>query len=140
MVQKHLLMKKIKIAIPLIKNSGWIGGYNYILNLLHALEQIPKPKVEILIFTSKEIKNELSTKFPKFKFINISIFTPTGFLYGSTKFIGKYFGVYTFHELFLKFYGISVLAYSSPLSRMNLVATICWIPDFQHIYLDDFFS
>ena len=140
MVQKYSLMKKIKVAIPLVKNSGWLGGYNYIVNLLYALEQIPKPKIEILIFTSKEIKNQLSTKFPKFKFINISIFTPIGFLYGSTKFIGKYFGNYTFHELFLKSFGISVLAYSTPLSRMNLVATICWIPDFQHIYLDGFFS
>ena len=140
MVQEYLFMKKIKVAIPLVKNSGWLGGYNYIVNLLEALEQIPKPKIEILIFTSKEIKNQLSTKFPKFKFIDISVFTGIGFLYGFTRFIGKYFGSYIFHELFLRFFGISVLAYSSPLSRMNLVATICWIPDFQHIYLEEFFS
>ena len=140
MGQEYLFMKKIKVAIPLVKNSGWLGGYNYIVNLLEALEQIPKPKIEILIFTSKEIKNQLSTKFPKFKFIDISVFTAIGFLYGFTRFIGKYFGSYIFHELFLRFFGISVLAYSSPLSRMNLVATICWIPDFQHIYLEEFFS
>ena len=133
-------MKKLKVAIPLGKYSGWLGGYNYILNLLEALEQIPKPKIEILIFTSKEIKKELSNKFPKFKFIDISIFTPIGFLYWFTKLIGKYFGNYSFHEVLLKFLGISVLAYSSPLSKMNLVATICWIPDLQHIYLEEFFS
>ena len=43
-------MKKIKVAIPLIKNSGWLGGYNYVLNLLEAMEYIPTPKIEILIF------------------------------------------------------------------------------------------
>ena len=86
MVQEYLFMKKIKVAIPLVKNSGWLGGYNYIVNLLEALEQIPKPKIEILIFTSKEIKNQLSTKFPKFKFIDISVFTAIGFLYGFTRF------------------------------------------------------
>ena len=133
-------MKKIKVAIPLIKNSGWLGGYNYVLNLLEAMEYIPTPKIEILIFSSKEIKKELSARFPKYEFIDISILKPTGFLYCLTKFIGKYLGNYTFHELFLKFFGISVLAYSSPLSRMNLVASICWIPDFQHIYLSEFFS
>ena len=133
-------MKKIKVAIPLIKNSGWLGGYNYIVNLLEALEHTPKAKIEIFIFTSKEIKNELSAKFSKCNFIDISILKPTGFLYWFTKFIGKYFGNYTFHELFLKFFEISVLASSSPLSRMNLVASICWIPDFQHIYLNEFFS
>mgnify|MGYP007000191806 len=55
-------------------------------------------------------------------------------------FIGKYFGEYTLHELFLSCFGISVIAYSSPLSRINLIASICWIPDFQHIYLTEFFS
>ena len=94
-------MKKIKVAIPLIKNSGWLGGYNYILNLLEALEYIPKPKIEILIFSSKEIKNELSDRFPKYEFIDISFLKPIGFLYWLTKFIGKYLGNYTFHELFL---------------------------------------
>ncbi len=133
-------MNKIKVAIPLKKNSDWLGGYNYILNLLEALEYIPKPKVEILIFTSKEIKNELTIKFPKCKFIDISIFTPLGFLYCFTKFVGKYFRNYTFHELFLRSFGISVLAYSTPLRRQSLIATICWIPDFQHIYLNQFFS
>ena len=26
-------MKKIKVGIPLVKNSDWLGGYNYIINL-----------------------------------------------------------------------------------------------------------
>ena len=46
-------MKKIKVAIPLFKNSGWLGGYNYLLNLLEALEYIPNPKIEIIIFVIK---------------------------------------------------------------------------------------
>ena len=133
-------MQKIKVAIPVVKNSDWLGGYNYILNLLEALEQIPQPKIEIFIFTSKDLKNELEKKFSKSKFINISILTPLGFLYFFTKFIGKYFGNYIFHEIYLKCFGISVLAYSCPLSNIKLVSSICWIPDFQHIYFDEFFS
>ena len=81
-------MQKVKVAIPLIKHSGWLGGYNYIVNLLEALEHTPKAKIEIFIFTSKEIKNELSAKFSKCNFIDISILKPTGFFYWFTKFIG----------------------------------------------------
>ena len=132
-------MKKIKVGIPLVKNSGWLGGYNYIINLLEALDQIPNPEVEIVIFGSREIKDKLSIQFQKFTFQNISILTPLGFIYWTTKFIGKYIGNYNLHELLLSALGISVLAYSSPLGKLKKVATICWIPDFQHISLPTFF-
>ena len=133
-------MKKIKVAIPLIKNTSWLGGYNYLINLLEALDQIPDPRIEIVLFGPSCLKGEIVNKFPKFDYINTSLFTPLGILYWGTKFIGKYLGKYKLHEFLLNFLGISVLAYSSPLGKSNLVASICWIPDFQHIYLTDFFS
>ena len=63
-------MKKIKVAIPLVKNPDWLGGYNYIINLLEALDQIPNPRLEIVVFGSREIKDKLGGKFKKFTFIN----------------------------------------------------------------------
>jgi len=132
-------MKKIKVGIPLVKNSNWLGGYNYIINLLEALDQIPNPRLEIIVFGSREIKDKLSGQFKKITFINVSKNNPLGLLYWTTKFIGKYIGNNNLHELLLSYLGISVLAYSSPIGKLERVASICWIPDFQHIYLPNLF-
>ena len=132
-------MKKIKVGIPLVKNSNWLGGYNYITNLLEALDQLPNPRLEIVVFCSREIKDKLSGQFKKITFINVSTFNPLGLLYWATKFIAKYIGNNNLHELLLSYLGISVLAYSSPVGKLQRVASICWIPDFQHIYLPNLF-
>ena len=132
-------MKKIKVGIPLVKNSNWLGGYNYIINLLEALDQIPNPRLEIIVFGSREIKDKLSGQFKKITFIYVSKNNPLGLLYWTTKFIGKYIGNNNLHELLLSYLGISVLAYSSPIGKLERVASICWIPDFQHIYLPNLF-
>ena len=110
-------MKKIKVGIPLVKNSNWLGGYNYIINLLEALDQIPNPRLEIIVFGSREIKDKLSGQFKKITFINVSKNNPLGLLYWTTKFIGKYIGNNNLHELLLSYLGISVLAYSSPIGN-----------------------
>ena len=37
-----------------MKNLDWIAGYNYIINILEAFDQIPNLKIEIVLFISKK--------------------------------------------------------------------------------------
>ena len=48
-------MEKIKIAIPYIQSGNiWIGGINYINNLIEALNCLPDRNIELVILVTRK--------------------------------------------------------------------------------------
>ena len=134
-------MKKVKVAVPVIsKNSNWLGGYNYIINLLNALSELEELRIEVVLLASQSSINELKQKYSKFKFKSTSLNTPFGLIYWISRIFGKFFNNYFLYELNLKFAGLNFIAYGPSLFKSNNICSISWIPDFQHLYYPDFFS
>ena len=53
-------MKKVKVAIPIFsKNANWLGGYNYIINLLNALSELEELRIDVVLLASQTSINEL---------------------------------------------------------------------------------
>ena len=134
-------MKKVKVAIPIFsKNANWLGGYNYIINLLNALSELEELRIDVVLLASQTSINELKKKYSKFKFKSTSLYTPFGLIYWISKIFGKFFNNYFLYELNLKFAGLNLIAYGPPLLESNNICSISWVPDFQHLYYPDFFS
>ena len=134
-------MNKVKVAIPVFsKNSNWLGGYNYIINLLNALSELKELRIEVVLLASQSTINELKQKYSNFTFKSTSLNTPFGLIYWIGRVIGKFLKNYFIYEFNLKLAGLNLIAYGPPLLKSNNLCSISWIPDFQHLYYPEFFS
>ena len=134
-------MKKIKVAI-LLNNSErtWAGGYNYIVNLLKAYSTLKSNKIKIILIGPNFVINKFKENYKYVQYISSSKFNYFGISLFISKMLARYFDFYYPLDNVLYSLGISVLAYGPPLGNKSKVASLCWIPDFQHHHFPNFFS
>ena len=117
--------KKIKIYLPRSNGSGWLGGVNYFKNLLFALSLVNNN--EIIPYPARNNPEELfehANKFHKIDFAKHYLISKI-----FKKKIDKI-------DIIKK----KVDVFSHCYKPYDGVCSICWIPDFQHLYLPDMFS
>lgn len=129
------------IRVGFILSSGdWLGGRNYLRNLLAAIGALPGSPLTPVIFTGKCEGGSAPTDFPGIEVIQTSVLdrkSPAWFL---RKIIAKGTARDTILQRLLRRHGVSVFSHSSHLGRQTEIKTIGWIPDFQHVHLPEFFS
>lgn len=128
----------IQIAWQLPNISEWSGGLNYYVNLASALFSLPDRKIEpILLAPERELPAPLDRcrtlpapqKPPKWH--------PRRILTSALRSCCDNGGTLAYH---LKKNNIKLLSHGQVLGRNSPVPALCWIPDFQHVHLPEFFT
>ena len=131
----------IKIAFVGTYSKKWMGGINYMSNLLYAISKLEDKKIEAIVFLGKKADEEIVQKFqPHAKIVQDSLFDRKSFKWFISKILEKIFNITPLIDHLLNKYEISVISHSGVLNGYNNFIKINWIPDFQHMHLPDFFS
>ena len=132
-------MKKIKVAFPIVDQS-WIGGFNYITNLIQAIQNLPDRKIEPVLLVSRSLIKKVENNFSDLKIVETSLFTGYGFFRILSKACEFFFKRNFPLERLLNKHDVKILSHAVPLGRDSKILSICWIPDFQHFRLPQYFS
>lgn len=132
----------IRVAFALIGGKNWTGGHNYLLNLLCALSQHARGRVQPVLFVGEDIGEEdlapftaiLGTEVVRSSHFNEALKGPRlreAVLIGSDRSALRQFRAHDVRVVFeaAQFYGW----------RLPIPA-IAWIPDFQHRHLGRMFG
>ncbi|MER8871747.1 glycosyltransferase family 4 protein [Mesorhizobium sp. M0814] len=117
--------------------NGWIGGTNYLQNLLRAVTT--SNKIQPVILSGDAFAPSIRFD-PTIEIIRTRLVQPSGWLYKARKGSARIFGRDVLMERFLRNHNIDILSHSGHLGRNAHLPTITWIPDFQHIRLPEFFT
>ncbi len=126
-----------------ISPGNWLGGRNYQRNLFAALRLLPGSPIVPIVFTGQN-GDGADKDFPETEIVRTSILdrkTPSWF---ARKVIRKATSQDIVLGKLLQRNQVSVVSHSFHLdfhpSRQSKIKTIGWIPDFQHMYMPEFFG
>ena len=129
----------IKVGFIGSVSKEWMGGLNYLKNLLFALDSLKTKELEIFVFIGKQTDREIKKMFEKFAIvIEDSMFDRKSLKWFLMKIEQKIFKTNFLFENLLKKYSIQILSHAS-VTKLKDIKTINWIPDFQHIHLPQMF-
>tara|TARA_Y200000002_G_scaffold375221_1_gene377165 strand:- start:9652 stop:10797 length:1146 start_codon:yes stop_codon:yes gene_type:complete len=118
----------------------WMGGFNYLKNLLFALDKLDIADVEIFVFIGKKTDTKVKNMFKKYAtVIEDSLFDRKSLKWFFSKIEKKIFKTNSLLENILKKHAVQILSHSF-ITKFKNIRTINWIPDFQHIHLPEMFS
>jgi glycosyltransferase involved in cell wall biosynthesis len=129
----------IRVGFALSFDDSWLGGINYLRNLLTALYELPGRKIEAVIFTGFRSQVNFDG-FPAVKIVRSRIFDRGSLPWLIRKLWLRGFLHDLLLERLLKKHGVTVLSHSGWLGKGSPIHAIGWIPDFQHIHLPDYFN
>jgi len=122
-------------------SKEWMGGVNYLSNLLYAISKIEDKKIEPIVFFGEKADVEIVQKFqPYAKIIQDSLFDRKSFRWFISKVLERVFKTTLLTNNLLYRNGISIISHSDITSGYQRFMKINWIPDFQHVHLPEFFS
>lgn len=122
-----------------MNKNGLVGEMNYFANLLRAIDSIPNRTIEPVIVTSTKTSTEFTSQLPNWQIIRSRLVERRETLYLVRKIVERLFRRSYFIEQLLRKHKISVLSHARALEPGSKVASIGWIPDFQHMRRPDFF-
>lgn len=130
-------MTRVLWLVP--QGQGWLGGVNYYRNLMLALLALPdcciKPVVDGNPATLPAPLNQCEA------FIRNALYPKTSWKGFWARVARKLFRREIGLEHSMRFQNIPVLSHTfGLLANSKHCVEICWIPDFQHIHLPEFFS
>jgi glycosyltransferase involved in cell wall biosynthesis len=129
----------IRVAFVLRNNGNqWIGGTNYFINLLRAMQSRPK-LIPVIVISEPQLPPGFN------EFSNIEVLCTDLVAPRSTKrltriVIQRIISRDIMLERFLRRNRIDVLSHSGVLGRRSKVPAIDWLPDFQHHHLPEYFN
>ncbi len=130
----------IKVGFIGTTSREWMGGLNYLKNLLFALNQLDKKEIEIYVFVGKKTDLEIKKYFSQYAtLVESSIFDKGSIMWFLSKIEQRVFSTNFLIQNLLKKYKLEILSHSF-LTNIKNIKIINWIPDFQHIHLRDMFS
>ncbi len=113
----------------------WLGGLNYLRNLLNALADLEQRRIEPILFTSTDADPAISGEFAFMPVLRTRILDRGHPLWLVRKGLQRAFGSDPLLQHVLKSNGISLLSHSGDLGRGARIPCIGWVPDLQHRYL-----
>ncbi|MGG2397481.1 glycosyltransferase [Pseudomonas sp. SH1-B] len=131
----------INVAFFPPMNRAWMGGVNYYKNLFFAISVHGfKEDICAISFVGKNTPRELiEESYLNSKVVRSSLFDRWSFLWFCSRVFIRVFGYDPLlHALMLK-YRVQVVSHATPALPKSF-SKVGWIPDFQHVYLPEFFS
>jgi len=132
----------IRVGFILTNNgNGWVGGVNYLSNLLHAIAKVKNRQIEPVLIVPPSTPVTLLAAFPPWQVLHTPLADGQQRSWHLARKLGERFlGRDVLMERFLTQHGIDILSHSGPLGRHATLPTIGWIPDFQHRRMPSFFQ
>lgn len=132
----------IKVGFTIIGGkTSWMGGVNYLKNLLFAISQIEDKKIYPVLFVGKKMDINLLKEFDGFAEIRKdSLFDKFSFKWIVDLILREIFNINPFVNQIVRENDIKVLSHSYIYGKDLECYTLNWIPDFQHIRLPHMFS
>jgi len=125
--------------IVAVTDRSWIGGINYISNLINAVLAMPDRSIEPVLLVSDRTPDEILGMFPAVETIRSPIVAEGTWLRKVRKGFERGAGRDLIAEAFLRRHRIDVLSHSDQLGARASTPTIGWIADFQHVRMPEFF-
>ena len=132
----------IRVAFTMIGGKKWVGGYNYLLNLLRVITRFQHGEIHPVLFLGTDIDADDLTSFRSISGVEIitsplmnkkrsSVSLIKSLLFGADLSIKQMFNKHNIDVIFenARFFGKNIG-----------IPTIAWIPDLQHRELPDLFS
>jgi glycosyltransferase involved in cell wall biosynthesis len=141
MVDKEFAVNKSHtIRVGFILPAGsWRGGRNYLLSLFSALQTLPGNPITPVILSGQDA-DDVSSDFPDVEVVRTAILDRKSLAWLVQKVFAKVTTRDIILQRLLRKHDISVLSHCLRLDGKIGIATLGWIPDFQHIHLQQFFS
>ena len=133
--------KMIKVGFMGNYSKEWMGGVNYLSNLLYALSTLKEKEIEPIVFLGTKTDPSIIEKFkPYAQVIQDTLFDKKSIKSFLSRILEKFFKSYVLKEKILEKYNISVISHSRIATDSTKYKKINWIPDFQHIHFPELFS
>jgi len=121
-------------------DKNWLGGINYLSNLLKAILLDPDRKINPVLFVPPETPESIISEFPKIEIIRTRLASKKSTFFLVRRILLLSLGHDFLLEKILKKYSIDVLSHSDAIGIRSEIPTIGWLPDFQHLRLKNLFS
>jgi len=128
----------IRVGVAL--GASWLGGVNYYRNLLNAVWAMPDRQIEPVLLVGGRTDAGVISGLPPVEVIRSNWLDQPSPRWAIRKVWQQVFASDPFLERFLDANKIDVLSHSDFLGRRASIPAICWITDFQHRQLPQFFS
>lgn len=128
------------IRVGLALGASWLGSVNYYRNLLSAVLAIPDRQIQPVLLVGKRADASILSGLPPIEMIRTRWLDPLTPGWVVRKVWQQAFASDPFLERFLRSHDIDVLSHSDFLGTNASLPAICWIGDFQHRQLPQFFS
>jgi glycosyltransferase involved in cell wall biosynthesis len=132
----------IKVGFTIIGGkTGWMGGINYLKNLLFAISQSGDNKIQPILFVGKKVDQKLLDEFKDLAIIKQeSVFDRFSFQWFIDFILRDIFAINPIINRIIKKNDINVISHSFVYGTDLKCVSVNWIPDFQHIHLSYMFS
>ena len=132
----------IKVGFTIIGGkTGWMGGINYLKNLLFAISQSGDNQIQPVLFVGKKVDQKLLDEFKGLAIIKQeSVFDRFSFQWFVDFILRDVFAGNPIINHIIKENDINVLSHSFIYGTDLKCVSVNWIPDFQHIHLSYMFS
>lgn len=117
----------------------WIGGQNYLRNLFAAIHSLPHSVIDPVVFTGTKTDVK-SAGFHRVEVVRTPILDHKSPAWLVREGIGRITQHDPLLRRLLRQHHVTVLSHLFSLRSRLPIPTIGWIPDFQHIYLPEFFA
>lgn len=132
-------MKRVAFLVQ-PDHEAWIGGFNYLRNLLRAIYSNIDRNIEPVLFVHPAFKKEDLIGFPELEVIYTPLVDSRNVARMASKALFSIFDRDPVLEFLLKKNNIDVISHSLMHGISEEISIISWIPDFQHIRLPQNFS
>jgi glycosyltransferase involved in cell wall biosynthesis len=132
----------IKVGFTIIGGkTSWMGGINYLKNLLFAISQSPEGKIQPILFVGKNVDEKLLKEFAGLAIIKqASVFDRFSFQWFVDFILRDFFKINPIINHLIKENDIQVFSHSFIYGTDLKCFSVNWIPDFQHLRLPNMFS
>lgn len=120
---------------------NWLGGYNFVINLINSILLLNKRKIEPVLIVGKDYKLKNIYRHD-FEIIRSNIFINEGIL--DRLFIKLQiliFGKSKKYDAFFQKHKLDIISHNSFfIGKRSIVKSFAWIPDFQFLYFPENYS
>ena len=132
----------IRVAFIInFKPKKWLGGFNFILNLIESLSILKNKKIKPILIVDKKFNSNIVNKYD-IEILKTNFFSRERFIKKIfNKFLIFFFGKSYIYEKFFKDHKIDILSHHQfPLGIKSDIKSFPWLTDFQFIHYPENFS
>ena len=132
-------MKRIAFIIPQLDHN-WTGGLNYYRSLLHAIQLQKYQRYIPVVIVAPGLANSALQLFPDIEVLSTDMLSRLRPLHIVRKLCDRIFTRDLLLERYLRQQKISISSHGPALGQGASIPNLCWVPDFQHRHLPQYFT